>query len=537
MTDAARRPLIIGSGIAGLYAALRARELGLRPTIVTKSRLEESNTRYAQGGIATALGPDDSPARHLADTIRAGAGLVDRNAARILTYEAPRRIADLVRYGVPFDTVEGRISLGREAAHSRARILHAGGDATGLSIEETLKRRVLDQGIDARERTVLRALRPKGREGPEAVLSREDGGGVEVESERPVILATGGAGSLYRESSNPSVATGEGVAIAFRAGALLTDMEFIQFHPTVFSREGSPRFLITEALRGEGAVVRNAEGDRFLVRAHPDAELAPRDVVARAIRRELERTGRPTVFLDATGIPADRLYARFPTITRFLAAYGLDPARDLIPVAPMAHFMIGGVTTDVEGRTTVPGLYACGEVASTGVHGANRLASNSLLEGVVFGERVARHLLHPTPGGPPLPARMMEVPLAPGAGRKETVAIVEEVRTALWENVGIVRDARGLSSALATFARIAAEVEPPSEDAPPGPLANAALTASFIARAALRRTESRGAHFRSDHPRTLPSWRLHIGLLATRPRALQRPSRATTVKPRRRSPD
>jgi L-aspartate oxidase len=536
VADPGRRPLIIGSGIAGLYVALRARELGLRPTIVTKSRLEESNTRYAQGGIAAALGPDDSPARHLADTVRAGAGLVDGTAARILTHEAPRRIADLVRYGVPFDTVEGRIALGREAAHSRARILHAGGDATGLSIEETLKRRVLDHGIDARERTVLRAVRSGSAGGLEAVLSREDGGGLEVESERPVVLATGGAGSLYRESSNPSIATGEGVAIAFRAGALLTDMEFIQFHPTVFAREGSPRFLITEALRGEGAIVRNAAGERFLLRTHPDAELAPRDVVARAIRRELERSGQPHVYLDATAIPADRLYARFPTITRFLATYGIDPARDMIPVAPMAHFMIGGVTTDVEGRSTVAGLYACGEVASTGVHGANRLASNSLLEGVVFGERVARHLLHPTAGGPSYPARMMAIPLSPGAGRRDSPAAVEEVRSTLWEKVGIVRDARGLTSALATFERIGAEYEPSSSDPPSGPLANAALTASFIAHAALRRTESRGAHFRSDRPRTLASWHLHIGLIATRASPRRRAGSPTTVKPRRRSP-
>ncbi|MCI4373180.1 MAG: L-aspartate oxidase [Thermoplasmata archaeon] len=537
MTEAARRPLIIGSGIAGLYVALRARELGLRPTIVTKSRLEDSNTRYAQGGIAAALGPDDSPARHLADTVRAGAGLVDLTAARILTYEAPKRIADLVRYGVPFDTIEGRISLGREAAHSRARILHAGGDATGLSIEETLKRRVLDQGIDARERTVLRALRTDGPDGLEAVLSGEDGGGVEVETGRPVVLATGGAGSLYRESSNPSIATGEGVAIAFRAGAHLTDMEFIQFHPTVFAREGSPRFLITEALRGEGALLRNAKGERFLMRAHPDAELAPRDIVARAIRRELDRTGQPTVFLDATAIPADRLYARFPTITRFLATYGLDPARDLIPVAPMAHFMIGGVTTDVEGRSSVPGLYACGEVASTGVHGANRLASNSLLEGLVFGERVSRHLLHPTSGGPPPPARTVTIPVVGGAGRRGSAAAMEEVRTSLWNDVGIVRDARRLRTALTTFARIAAEVEPASPDVPPGPLANAALTATLIAGAALQRTESRGAHFRSDHPLPLPAWRLHIGLAAAPAPPPGKRRAPTTVKPRRRSSD
>ncbi|MCI4365769.1 MAG: L-aspartate oxidase [Thermoplasmata archaeon] len=534
MTEASRRPLIIGSGIAGLYVALRTRELGLRPTIVTKGRLEESNTRYAQGGIAAAIGPGDSPARHLEDTVRAGAGLVDRAAARILTHEAPRRIADLVRYGVPFDTVEGRISLGREAAHSRARILHAGGDATGLTIEETLKHRVLDQGIEARERTVLRALRP-GRDGLVAVLSHENGQGLEFETERPVVLATGGAGSLYRESSNPSIATGEGVAIAFRGGALVTDMEFIQFHPTVFARPGAPRFLITEALRGEGAVLRNAAGERFLVRAHPDAELAPRDVVARAIRQELDRSGAPAVYLDATALPPDQLYARFPTITRFLATYGLDPARDLIPVAPMAHFMIGGVTTDVEGRTTVPSLYACGEVACTGVHGANRLASNSLLEGLVFGERVARHLLQPAPGGPPPPEHLVELPLPTGAGRSEPASGFDEVRATLWNDVGIIREASGLRSALTTFEEIGRVTEPSSSKEVASPLANAALTASLIARSALLRTESRGAHFRSDRPRTLPSWRVHVGVVVRLSDKRPPGSLPTRVKRRRTS--
>ncbi len=531
MANLDRSPLIVGSGIAGLYVALRARELGLNPVIVTKSRLEESNTRYAQGGIAAAIGPDDSPARHLEDTIRAGAGLVDRAAARILTYEAPRRIADLVRYGVPFDTVEGRIALGREAAHSRARILHAGGDATGLSIEETLKRRVLDAGIEAREGRVLRALRNGSSLGLTAVLSRDDGRQAETLDPRPVVLATGGAGSLYRESSNPSVATGEGVSIAFRAGALVADMEFIQFHPTVFARAGAPRFLMTEALRGEGAALRNVHGQRFLVRTHPDAELAPRDVVARAIRRELDRSGEKAVYLDATGIPPDRLYARFPTVTRFLATYGLDPARDLIPVAPMAHFMIGGVSTDVEGRTSLPGLYACGEVASTGVHGANRLASNSLLEGLVFGERVARQLLQPGSGGPATPERVVTLAGNSGQGHAGTAAEFDAIRSALWNQVGIVRDARGLRAALERFGEIRASAEPGDEEELPGPVANAALTASLIATAALRRTESRGAHFRSDHPRTLPSWKVHIGLVRDRPSRGLRRSGSTTVKP------
>jgi L-aspartate oxidase len=514
MSEAARRPLIIGSGIAGLYVALRCHELGLRPTIVTKARLEESNTRYAQGGIAAAVGPDDSPRQHFQDTIAAGAELVNPAAARILTNEAPARIADLVRYGVPFDTVEGRISLGREAAHSRSRTLHAGGDATGLSIEEALKRHVLAAGIEARERVVLRGLVPGSRDGPGAILSDAEGRSLEYTTPAPVVLATGGAGSLYRQSSNPSIATGEGVAIAFRAGAVLADMEFIQFHPTAFHREGAPRFLITEALRGEGAVLRNDAGERFMPAVHPDAELAPRDIVSRAIDREIQHSQHPCVYLDATGLSRDLLFARFPSICRFLATYGLDPSRDPIPVSPVAHYMIGGVVTDLEGRSSLHGLYACGEVASTGVHGANRLAGNSLLEGLVFGERVARQLLHPAAGGPATPPRMLEVPVPQGGGRPEEPGLFEEVRTVLWDDVGIVRAGTGLSSALERLTAIAATTSPNREGTPPGVVANAALTAALIARAALERTESRGTHFRADFARPRAPWRRHIGIRA-----------------------
>ena len=513
MPTPAGRPLVVGTGIAGLYVALRLRELGLRPTLVTKSRLDEATTRYAQGGIAAAIGPDDSPALHLQDTTRAGAGLVDLPAARALTFEAPARIADLVRYGVPFDTVEGQISLGREAAHSRARILHAGGDATGLSIEETLKRRVLDAGIEVRERTALRGLRSTAHHGVVAFVSSEAGRGAEELDSGPVVLATGGTGSLYRQSSNPSVATGEGVAIAFRAGALLTDMEFIQFHPTVFWREGAPRFLITEAVRGEGAVLRNEAGERFLVGQHRDAELAPRDVVSRAIDREIHRTGHPCVYLDATGIPRDRLFARFPSVCRFLATYGLDPSRDWIPVTPVAHYMIGGVTTDLEGRTTLRGLYACGEVASTGVHGANRLASNSLLEGLVFGERVARQLVHPVAGRIPAPARTVRIDWPAGSGREDVPGAVDRVRDLLWDDVGIVRTGAGLRAAIEELSQLGRSTEPGRAKDLAGPVANAVLTASIVARAALVRTESRGAHYRSDFPNRRPVWRLHIGIL------------------------
>lgn len=504
-------PLIVGSGIAGLYVALRARELGLQPTLVTKSRLEESNTRYAQGGIAAALGEDDSVGRHLADTVKAGGGLVDRRAARRLTEEAPKRIADLVRFGVPFDTVDGRVALGREAAHSRSRILHAGGDATGLQIEETLRRRALHEGIEARERTVLRRLRVDG--GPVvATLSRDDGTGVEEVPDRSVVLATGGAGGLYRYSSNPSITTGEGIGVAFRAGATVTDLEFVQFHPTTFYHDGAPRFLMTEAIRGEGAVLRNDAGERFLPKYDRAAELAPRDVVSRAIDREMRRTGAPCVWLDATGIERDRLFARFPTIIRFLASYGIDPSRERIPVAPAAHYTVGGVATDLDGHSTVSGLYACGEVAATGVHGANRLASNSLLEGLVFGERVARQLAHPTAGRPPTPGRSHTVTLRGGRNEPMTERTFSSLRETLWEKVGIVREGPGLREAVRRLQTLGDSLEPQQPNDLPLPGADAALTARLIATAALARTESRGAHWRADHPKPLAAWKLHLGL-------------------------
>jgi L-aspartate oxidase len=522
-------PLVIGTGIAGLYVALRARELGRRVTVVTKSTLAESNTRYAQGGIAAAVGADDTPARHLRDTVRAGAGLVNPAAARQLTEEGPARIADLVRFGVPFDSVEGQVALGREAAHGRARILHAGGDATGLLIETTLQGRALAAGLEVEERTSLRRLTPEPGGGWRALLVRDgEHDGREIAASA-VVLATGGAGSLYRESSNPAIATGEGVAVAFRTGAMLADMEFIQFHPTVFYHPGAPRYLLTEAIRGEGAYLRNALGERFMPKYHRDAELAPRDVVSRAIVREMARTRTPQVYLDATHLPRDRFATRFPTIVRFLAGYALDPSRDRIPVAPAAHFSIGGVATDLEGRSSLPGLLACGEVAATGVHGANRLASNSLLEGIVFGEHVVRQLVHAVPGGPRRPRRYREVPEKRGRGAPPAPDASARIAKILWERVGIVRNARGLSLAVRDLDTLSARLEPAGEE-PPGPLANAALTAGLIALAALTRTESRGVHFRSDFPAPRPEWRSHLAM----GRAAARPSRPAGRKGRHR---
>jgi L-aspartate oxidase len=360
---------------------------------------------------------------------------------------------------------------------------------------------------------VLRRLERGPRGLPRVTLSRDDGSAVEVVEERPVVLATGGAGSLYRETTNPSVATGEGVAIAWRAGALVRDMEFIQFHPTALALPGSPRHLITEALRGEGALLYNAAGERFMTRYHPDGELAPRDIASRAIAAELRRTGDRCVYLDATVLPRDTLYTRFPSICRFLAQFGLDPSTDRIPVTPVAHFMIGGVATDLDGRSSVPGLFACGEVASTGVHGANRLASNSLLEGLVFGERVARALRDPEVGGPARPRRRIALKLGPGQGRGSDPAVVERVRDLLWDRVGIVRNGIVLAQAAAELERVAVEVEPAAEDGLASPAANAVVTALLVTRAALARVESRGAHFRSDFPDTVAGWKTHLGLV------------------------
>ncbi|MGI0151737.1 MAG: L-aspartate oxidase, partial [Thermoplasmata archaeon] len=306
--------------------------------------------------------------------------------------------------------------------------------------------------------------------------------------------------------------TGEGVSVAARAGALLVDMEFVQFHPTVFHREGAPRFLITEAIRGEGAHLINERGERFMPKYHPLGDLAPRDVVSRAIRTEMDRTRAPSVFLDATHLARDRLASRFPTVFRFLAQYAIDPSREPIPVAPAAHFTIGGIATDLEGRSSLSALLACGEVAATGVHGANRLGSNSLLEGVVFGERVARQLLNPSPGAPEPPGRTVELTHPSGRGRRASSAAQREIRSVLWEEVGIVRTSSGLARARRRLEALLNQIEPPVGTGAPSATAHAAYTAYLIARAALAREESRGAHFRADFPRPRPRWRLHLGL-------------------------
>jgi len=479
--------VVVGSGIAGLTAALHAAENGCRVTVVTKGALPDTNTRWAQGGIAAATHPADTVASHAADTLTAGAGLNDPAAVDVLVGEGPARIAELVARGVAFDrTVDGDFARGLEAAHAVPRVLHAGGDATGAEIQAALGAAVRRTGIRVREHATLRDLRlADGR-----VAGVELDGGERLDADA-VILATGGAGQLYAHTTNPTGATGDGIAAALRVGAAVADLEFVQFHPTALA-VGSP-FLVSEAVRGEGAVLIDDSGRRFTFDAHPDGELAPRDVVARANARAMAAQDGHPVRLDATTLGAERLAQRFPTIDAAVRERRLDWAREPIPVTPAAHYLMGGVVTDLDGRTTVPGLYAVGETARSGVHGANRLASNSLLEGAVFGARagdaVARDRDWPVPPGDPQGVIAAEVVIdAPPFSR----GALQEV---MWAEAGLVRNAEGLARAAAVLAAWTADPSPRSiEDV------NLLLVARHVVSAARARTRSVGAHFRSDAP-------------------------------------
>lgn len=554
--------LIIGSGIAGLFTALRAAQsvakTGGRVALVTKAHLEESNTRYAQGGIAAAVAPTDSPASHVEDTLIAGAGLCKPEAVQILCEEAPARIADLLKVGVPFDREHSnpteaapKLALGREGAHSANRILHAGGDATGYHIEISLCRAVREcPNLDLFEQTFVENLltddegeRVTGAQGRKA-----DGSSLTLTA-RVTILASGGAGQLYAYTTNPAVATGDGLALAYRAGATLADLEFYQFHPTALVLPGAPTFLISEAVRGEGATLRRVKadgsaGDAFMLEYDPRGDLASRDVVARAITTEMAQSGLPYVYLDATHLPAEVLQERFPTINRFCLEHGLDFTRQPLPVAPAAHYFMGGVATDTWGATSIPGLFACGEVACTGVHGANRLASNSLLEGLVFGQRIVERVeqLRGEAGNNEtallkqleIQAQALQaglevknVNVTPETGHSSEVAAklptLSGLQALMWSKVGLVRDAAGLREAEATLqswvqlAEEAAFHQPDlteTERRQAFELANLALLGRLMARAALLREESRGGHYRRDFPEAREEWLKQITLSA-----------------------
>ncbi|MDA1010426.1 MAG: L-aspartate oxidase [Chloroflexi bacterium] len=501
--------VVVGSGIAGLYAALQAHEAGARVLVVTKGGIGEASTRYAQGGIAAAVGPGDSPEGHLHDTIEAGAGLVDEDAARILCFEAADRIADLVRYGVHFDSTNGEVALGREAAHSQSRILHARGDATGLEIELSLST-LAQREIAILEHTFATRILTEGERvtGVEVFVTAE--GAHRTFATPTVVLATGGAGQMYRTTTNPSISTGDGVALAYECGAEVMDMEFTQFHPTALVLPDRPVFLISEAVRGEGALLFNTQGDRFMLRYDTErAELAPRDVVARAALREMIETGSDHILLDVTAQDATWLAARFPSIYARCLESGLDMARDRIPVSPAAHYTMGGVRTNTWGETTVRGLFAVGEVACTGVHGANRLASNSLLETVVFAHRAVERLLNPpSPLPPPEATTDDAVSLAaPAAGGSTPHAV--EVKELMWREVGIVRSGDGLRHA-AEQLRAWASALPAPRDRAGYELRSIVTCARLATEAALLREESRGAHYRTDFSEPRLEWRRHI---------------------------
>lgn len=488
----AYRTIVIGSGASGLFVALEARQLG--PVLVlTKGSIDECNTRWAQGGIAAAVGPLDSAEQHLTDTIEAGAGLVDEEAARILCTEAPGRIADLVAYGVTFDSLGNELALGREAAHGRARIVHAGGDRTGAEIERALSSATNQPGITVLDFTLVTRLVVSGGRvtGVEALDLRS--GHHQTFDAAAVVLATGGAGHLYSHTTNPDVATGDGIALAFDAGAEIADIEFYQFHPTAFCLPGVPAFLISEAVRGEGAILRNAAGDAFMSRYHPLLDLAPRDIVARAMAKEMHQSSSDNVWLDCTNIKGIDLVVRFPGIFAFCQEHGLDMRSDPLPVAPAAHYFMGGVRTDICGRTTIEGLYACGEVACTGVHGANRLASNSLMETVVFGKRVAEHIASEEGGSAPLSPDA--IPLMQRGGAAPSKA---ELQRLMWVAAGIERTGRDLASAIEEAS--AWPVSPRIDDREAIERHQMATVARLMLRAAYTRTESRGAHYRPDYP-------------------------------------
>ncbi len=496
--------LIVGAGIAGLRAAIELAGTG-RVLVITKEQLGESNTNYAQGGIAVALGGDEDVELHLEDTTRAGDGLVNEAAAAVLVEEGPLRVEELLRWGTHFDREGGELMLTREGAHSLPRILHANGDATGAEIGRSLLAHAQTiPNIELAEWMTCEDLLLDGDSVAGLALVTRAGERHTI-SARAILLASGGAGQVYSDTTNPAVATGDGIAMASRAGAAISDMEFYQFHPTALSLPGVPRFLLSEALRGEGAYLRNAKMERFMERYHPLLELAPRDVVARAITREgIGQAPGETlpVYLDMRHVTGLNLRDRFPGISAFLDGYGLDLARDLIPVRPAAHYLMGGVRTDVHGRTSLKRLYAAGEVACTGVHGANRLASNSLLEGLVFGARAAAEMREETAltGRPfPLPSESAKNQDTSRTRQDSVEDLASAIQRTMWKKAGLLRDKDGLESALKDLSAIAS-VTPDEETRPAVELRSLLAVGELIVRSALAREESRGAHYRNDFP-------------------------------------
>ena len=497
--------LVVGSGIAGLVAALEAARF-VKVLLVTKGALTETATWYAQGGIAGAVGEADSIELHKADTLVVGQGLCDPAVVRAVVSEAAEALGALAALGVAFSRgADGAVELAREGGHSLPRVLHTG-DATGAGVQAALTEAVRSTaGIEIVEHAFLLDLLTDDGRCVGALVREHDAAPPTAIFAGATVLATGGCGQVYRVTTNPAVATGDGIAAAWRAGAEIADMEFVQFHPTALDSSASPRFLITEALRGEGAYLLDCDQQRFMLGIHPLAELAPRDVVSREIERVMARCHRPNVWLDARHLGEEYLRARFPTIWEACIEAGFDLSRDLVPVAPAAHYLVGGVLVDVNGRTSLPGLYASGEVASSGLHGANRLASNSLLEGLVFSRRIGRELADEDLA--PRTPHLVGVAAAPGSGKKSPAAVRARMQALMSSRVAMTRDGEGLAEASEALGAAAGSLAPDGIAA--AEARNLLTVADLIVSAARYREESRGTHFRADFPaRDDARWRV-----------------------------
>ncbi len=496
--------IVIGSGVAGLRASIALAESGGRVTVLTKDKASESNTEYAQGGVAVVLAEDDNPELHEEDTLVAGAGLCDPEAVETLVNDGTKYIKQLIVWGIEFDKEGDKLLMGQEAAHSRRRILHAHGDSTGAEFVRSLMARAAAEKrinltpfanteslIISEGRCVgVRFLDPVLR-GPREIFAKA------------VIMCTGGAGQLYQHTTNPPVATGDGMAMAYFAGAEMADMEFVQFHPTALSLENAPRFLLTEAMRGEGGILRNKYGERFMPNYDERFELAPRDIVSRSIVAEMRRTGTREVYLDMTSKDEEFLKHRFPKIYETCKAFGLNIATDMLPVSPASHYCMGGIRTDLQGRSSVAGLYAAGEVTCTGVHGANRLASNSLLEGLVFGARAGEAAAGDRPKSQvPSPRSKDQSERSDSRSAVISTAVKKRVKRVMWERVGILRDRDSLVRAIREFEQISASNLGTSSR-------NFVTLALLVSKAALWREESRGGHYRTDFPDQAEDWRVH----------------------------
>ena len=507
--------LVIGSWVAGLRAAIELSRHG-RVIVITKDETHESCTEYAQGGVAVALSDEDEVGIHLTDTLKAGDGLCRQEAVKVLVEEGPLRITELIEWGARFDREGTKLSFTKEAAHSKKRILHAGGDSTGKEIERVLIANVksLNNVVRCQFSTAIDLIvvdgvcigaRALDADGPMNIYAKA------------TLLATGGAGQVYTCTTNPDVATGDGIALAYRAGAVLEDMEFIQFHPTALYLPGMPHFLLSEAMRGEGALLKDINGDLFMNKYHKDAELAPRDVVSRAIHSRIAATNASNVFLDLTHLDADFVRKRFPHIYDTCLRYSLDITRRPIPVSPAAHYIMGGVKTDLDGRTSIPGLFAAGEVACTGVHGANRLASNSLLEGLVIGCRAAAKAaaLGANAAGVRAPSKKEHAPLFSPDPSLNIPDLKKSIRESMWNHVGIIRCAKSLKSAGQGFKELKALLDINFDSRAGVELRNVLTVATAITEAALFREGSIGAHCRSDFPSRGENWQLRTNTIKT----------------------